>query len=124
MKNKKDYQKIILIAIASVFAIALFKYKIGVPCVFHKLTGLYCPGCGATRAIYSLIELDFYQAFRYNMLVIILLPFSLVYLIYKYLLKGKKEIPNFIWYFLIVLSISFAILRNIPYFDYLAPTNL
>ncbi|MBR3249075.1 MAG: DUF2752 domain-containing protein [Clostridia bacterium] len=123
MENKK-IQRIILIAIASVFAIAIFKYKIGIPCIFNKITGFYCAGCGITRAIYSLIKLDFYQAFRYNMLVIILLPFGLVYLVYKYLLKGKKEIPNIIWYFLVGLSILFAILRNIPYFNYLAPTNI
>ncbi|MEE1250098.1 MAG: DUF2752 domain-containing protein [Lachnospiraceae bacterium] len=26
------------------------------PCVFHAMTGLYCPGCGGTRAVYALLR--------------------------------------------------------------------
>ena len=49
------------------------KLNIGIPCIFHELTGLYCPGCGITRMFFAIIELKFYDAFRYNPLVFILL---------------------------------------------------
>ena len=26
-------------------------------CLFHEWTGLYCPGCGGTRALYALLQL-------------------------------------------------------------------
>ena len=26
------------------------------PCIFHALTGIYCPGCGAGRALRALTE--------------------------------------------------------------------
>lgn len=27
----------------------------GIPCLFHEWTGLYCPGCGGTRAVKALL---------------------------------------------------------------------
>ena len=26
-----------------------------IPCLFHELTGFYCPGCGGTRAVLALV---------------------------------------------------------------------
>ena len=26
------------------------------PCLFHMMTGAYCPGCGGTRAVKSLLK--------------------------------------------------------------------
>ena len=43
-------------------------------CVFLKLTGLKCPGCGSQRAVHSLLHLDFAAAFRYNALLVLSLP--------------------------------------------------
>lgn len=36
------------------------------PCVFHALTGLQCPGCGTTRALYHLLHGDLAGALRLN----------------------------------------------------------
>lgn len=43
------------------------KYQI--PCLFHTLTGYYCPGCGGTRAVKALFSLHFVDSFRYHPLV-------------------------------------------------------
>ena len=117
--NKKNFA---LLVIGILFIIVSLKYNNGIPCFFYELTGLYCPGCGITRAFISLFKLDLYQAFRYNMLVVILLPFFIVYIIYKFLLKGSKKIPNSFWYFLLIVTVLFGIFRNIPIFSFLAPT--
>jgi hypothetical protein len=91
------------------------------PCFFRFATGLDCPGCGTTRALYSLLHLRFWQAFRYNPLIYLLVPFTTYFGIigYIYLLTGKffkinVHIPKLVVWSLIVLFLAFVILRNIP----------
>lgn len=43
-------------------------------CIIKNLTGRNCPGCGMTRAISSASHGQFGQAWRYNRLVVIVLP--------------------------------------------------
>lgn len=45
------------------------------PCVFHAWTGLYCPGCGGTRAMQALFAGRFFRAFVYHPFV----PFLAVF---------------------------------------------
>lgn len=48
----------------------------GLPaCPFHGLTGLYCPGCGATRAMHALLHFDLGGALAMNPLLVLALPF-------------------------------------------------
>ena len=42
-------------------------------CLIRFLTGVSCPGCGITRAIKALLELNFSKAFYYNPMVYVLL---------------------------------------------------
>lgn len=51
----------------------LFAEKLGfhlgkflLPCVFHQLTGIYCPGCGGTRASIALLQGHFVKSFLYH----------------------------------------------------------
>lgn len=44
-------------------------------CPFLLLTGLECPGCGTQRALHSLLHLQFFDALRYNVLLIFSLPY-------------------------------------------------
>lgn len=48
-------------------------------CPFLMLTGgLRCPGCGSQRAVHALLHLEFKEAFLYNPIVIISIPFLLL----------------------------------------------
>ncbi|OAB40647.1 hypothetical protein PMSD_01740 [Paenibacillus macquariensis subsp. defensor] len=93
---------------------------IGVPCVFNALTGFYCPGCGITRAVISLLRLDYIQAFRYNSLVFILLPLYAIYFVTKK--KDMRHLSNGMMAVMLIMTFGFGLLRNIPMFDFLAPT--
>ena len=35
-------------------------------CMTVEVYGLYCPGCGGTRALFSLLKLDFLSMLKYN----------------------------------------------------------
>ena len=42
----------------------------GFPCLFHLITGLYCPGCGGTRAVRAMLAGDLRLSFQYHPLVL------------------------------------------------------
>ena len=128
MKTKNKYIYIIII---SIVLILYYFQIINIPCLFREITHFYCPGCGISRALRSLIHLDLYQAFRYNNLIIILLPIIIIYYLEKILnyfniknLNITKFMNNTFWIILLVIVISYGILRNIPMFSYLIPTKI
>ena len=91
-------------------------------CVFHDLTGLYCPGCGSTRALYQLLHGNILTALHDNVMAVFAIPFF----IYAGLRKKSLSLihPYWIWG-LFYTMVVFTILRNIPVFPftYLAPLS-
>ena len=63
------------------------------PCIFHKLTGYQCPGCGTQRAFHSLLHLEIKQGILYNPISIIAVPL-IILLIYLEHFNGKKRFPK------------------------------
>jgi hypothetical protein len=88
-------------------------------CPFHALTGLYCPGCGSTRALHRLMHGDVEAALRFNPLMVATLPVLGVLLIRR---DSATVRPVWIWLLLAVV-IGYGVLRNIPVhpFTLLAP---
>ena len=94
-------------------------------CLFHLLTGLECPGCGSQRALHSLLNGHIAAAFPYNALLVILLPYGVLWAVlssvkrfaagrpaefagraYSFLYRGKA-----VWAMLAVVLI-FWLFRN------------
>ena len=95
-------------------------------CQFHKLTGLNCPGCGATRALYALLHGNFPLALKDNALFVLTLA-ALAIWSARFILKKLKNRPatldvppKFLWGFLVVAFV-FAVARNMPGFSFLSP---
>jgi hypothetical protein len=49
-------------------------YSFYPPCVFRKITGLLCPGCGMTRALHQLLHGHFAAALQLNAVGIVMAP--------------------------------------------------
>ncbi|WP_419563409.1 DUF2752 domain-containing protein [Ruminococcus sp.] len=97
------------------------------PCYIHHFTGLYCPGCGATRAVYALVNGDILLSLRQNAFLAVGIVIVLILYI-QFVLRafGKKintfiNTQGFIW-IMFALLIVYTILRNI--FPALAPVEI
>lgn len=87
-------------------------------CTFLTLTGYKCPGCGSQRAVHALLHGEIGQAFRYNALLLIAIPW-LALCLYgeaqrttRPRLYARINAPRLIWLFL-ALILLWWILRNI-----------
>jgi hypothetical protein len=95
-------------------------------CQFHLLTGLYCPGCGGTRATYQLLHGNFLAALHDNALYVVSLAAVAMrggwYLKRRFYHQpiGLFIPPVALWVFL-VIALVFVVVRNLPGFSFLAP---
>ncbi|TAH46101.1 MAG: DUF2752 domain-containing protein [Dokdonella sp.] len=88
-------------------------------CPFHALTGLFCPGCGATRAVHALIHGNPLLALRMNLLATLAIPLLPLMLLRS--LRGPG--PATVWLTdarpWAALVLGFTLLRNLPLMPFL-----
>jgi len=113
---------LVLLAVAGVALWLIDPRQLPLPsCWFHKTTGLYCPGCGATRATHELLHGKVISALRHNALWTLGLPLALYVAVSEMLLLlGRRPLWGnpirrcwFLWAVGAAAAIFF-LLRNIP----------
>ncbi|MSQ93138.1 MAG: DUF2752 domain-containing protein [Gemmataceae bacterium] len=101
------------------------------PCWFNLLTGMHCPGCGATRSAHALLHGEWEQAVAWNPLFVLALPllvyvgFSTTYEMWTGRRLGPRT-PGWAVTFLLIVLVGFWIVRNIDVYplNQLAPHAL
>jgi len=114
---------LLLVLVAGLLAIALKDprtHGLGVLCPSKRFLGIYCPGCGSTRATHDLLHGDVVRAFRNNPLFVVVgAPLlvaaigSLVWII----ARGERfavRIPYWLGISTAALLVCYGIARNIP----------
>lgn len=86
-------------------------------CIFYKVTGLQCMGCGSQRVIHSLMHGDIEGAFRANALLVISLPFIIFLLLLeifrnRYAILYRKIHTRTTIIFVAGIMIGWFIFRN------------
>ncbi len=89
-----------------------------VTCPLHDLLRIYCPLCGGSRAILSLLRFDLPTAFRSNPAVLLSLPVLLFYYVRALVVFARGGVFSFRlprkWTVaLISLFAAFFVLRNV-----------
>ncbi|MCI8516940.1 MAG: DUF2752 domain-containing protein [Hungatella sp.] len=92
----------------------------GFPCLFHALTGLYCPGCGGTRAVGYLLHGDLIKSLQYHPLPVCMATAALIraagYLSRRIRKDGscgdrgqRQQVLAMIWAWVGILLVNWAI---------------
>lgn len=100
---------------------ALEPYRPG--CAFFRFTGIYCPGCGGTRAVDALLHGHFLLALHCNPVTTLALPL-IAALWVRWIYKLATNRPGSTWsirlskravYGIAIFLALFMLLRNLPF---------
>lgn len=111
---------------AATVAMSVYLWFVGIPCPFYEMTGIYCPGCGATRGVKALAHGNVALALHENAwFFLFALPgMALALALGRWWPESRTH--EFAKRYMVVAALAaipFTILRNIPSppFTLLAP---
>ena len=119
-------------ATAFLYAVDPNRHAVYPQCLLYNATGIYCAGCGATRALYALLHGRVLEALHDNALFVAVLPLIL-YVTLSHVLAAWRANAwprisvdhQLAWRggALFVLMLAFMLARNLPVspFDWLRP---
>ncbi len=88
MRRIKELKNKLLLTVVYIVCLLIF-WWLKLPCLYKWLFGMVCPGCGMSRAYFSLLRLDFVAAFNYHPMFWSV-PIVYLYFLFDGKLLGKK----------------------------------
>ena len=93
-------------------------------CIFHILTGFYCPGCGGTRAVKFLLRGKLLTSLLFHPFVLyaavaggwFMISHTLQHLFGRRLNIGMKYRDGYLWAGLIIVIINFLVKNGLLFF--------
>lgn len=87
MVNHKNLARVFIIGL---IVVGIYSAWVGlvpsqvslIPCLFHSITNVPCPGCGMTRACLSITQGNFMQAYMFNPFAFLLISLALCFAIF------------------------------------------
>ncbi len=122
-------------ATAFLFAVDPSRHAVYPQCLLYNATGIYCAGCGATRALYALLHGRVLVALQDNALLIAALPLILyvvgTYAMAAWSANAWPRLPvdarQLAWRALAIFAVmvAFMVARNLPGtpFEWLRPVR-
>ncbi len=92
-------------------------------CLFKKMTGYDCPGCGGLRAMHQLLRGDVWRAFQLNPLVVVGLPLLGLWFIRTRRTASRRRQSGsgtvLFWAWLLFTTVVvFGVMRNLPFWPF------
>ncbi len=107
MSKRKDLGVFLLIVLLYIAVMSIT----GIGCPIRWFTGISCPGCGMSRAFFSLLHLDFAGAFRYHPLIYPIILFVPYYFLGSEKTDRQKKVKKTLLILLAILAICLWIFR-------------
>ncbi|MBN1971699.1 MAG: DUF2752 domain-containing protein [Candidatus Delongbacteria bacterium] len=108
---------IVFVVIGSVlyvyYALDPIRDSIFPPCMFHQLTGFYCPGCGTQRALHSILHGKILSGVILNPLpVLLLFLIILFYIKNRYNMYNKSFLTGMQSKIIVIVVMLYTVIRN------------
>ena len=93
---------------------------VAIPCVFRKITGYSCPGCGISRMCIHLMRGNVAEAVKCNpALFFCMFPLAVVFAdsLVRYIKTGERKMKwwqNILLYIIIGILLVYGVVRNLP----------
>lgn len=104
----KLIKRIILTLFLMSCYISIITYIFGMSCPLKILFGIPCPGCGMTRAIIAILQLDFQAALHYHPMIVFL-PFLAYIMIQIIAGKVTKKLINLLAFIVLLFLVTYCL---------------